>query len=132
MQPSEQKEIFSKDTLEEILPPHLSDDFFEALYGDSAEGAYDIRLAFAEYDHEQKTLTFEIQLHERPGKCLACNLTYGLPEVFSRHPLINISGMVDQIAAKLDGHHGSIGWELGRTRTDTATLHVIPLLIHLG
>ena len=132
MQPTDLKKIFSKDVLEDILPPHLSDDFFEALYGDASEGAYDIRLAFNKYDPERKTLVFEIQLHERPGKCLACNLTYGLPEVFSRHPLININGMVEKIVAKLDGHPESFGWKLGRTRSDAATLHAIPLMIHLG
>jgi len=125
-------DIFTKEVLNELLPPHRSDEFFEALYGDAAEGAYDIHLAFKGHDSDGKTLFFELQLHERPEKCLACNLTYGLPEVFSRHPLININGIVEKINALLnDGMHCD-SWKLGRTRTQTDQLHVIPLTIQLN
>ena len=65
------REIFTRETLDKILPPQLSDGFFEAMYGDAAEGAYDIQLTFIGYEPDRKTLEFEIQLHERPGKCLA-------------------------------------------------------------
>ena len=132
MQHKNMNDLFTKEILEDLLPPQLSDDFFEALYGDTDEGAYNISLYFKSYDPEQKKLSFELQLHERPGKCLACNLTYGLPEVFSRHPLINIKGLVDKIEILLDGDTKCISWELGHTRTPETNMHAIPLIIQLG
>jgi len=124
--------IFTKEILEDLLPPQRSDEFFEALYGDADEGAYDISLSFKSYDSVQNKLSFELQLYERPGKCLACNLTYGLPQVFSRHPLLNIQGMVEKIITLLGADIKSTGWELGRTRTAAANMHSIPLTIHLA
>ena len=125
-------DLFTKDVLEELLPSQLSNDFFDALYGDADEGAYNISLSFKNYDSEKNILSFELQLHERPEKCLACNLTYGLPDVFSRHPLININGMVEKIVALLGDDTKCIGWELGRTQTPASNLHIIPLTIRLG
>ena len=125
-------DLFTKDVLEELLPSQLSNDFFEALYGDADEGAYNISLSFKNYDPEKNILSFELQLHERPEKCLACNLTYGLPDVFSCHPLINIKGMVEKIVALLGGDTKCTGWELGRTQTPASNLHIIPLTIRLG
>jgi len=121
--------IFTREVLEDLLPPQRSDEFFEALYGDADEGAYDIRLAFKNYDTGKKCLSFELQLIERPDQCLACNLTYGLPGVFSRHPLININGMVKKIENLLGGATKCTGWELGRTQTPAANMHSIPLTI---
>ncbi len=125
-------DLFTKDVLEDLLHSQLSNDFFEALYGDADEGAYNISLSFIDYDSGQKTLAFELQLHERPGKCLACNLTYGLPEVFSRHPLLNIKGMVEKIESLLGGEAKCISWKLGTTQTPAASMHAIPLIIQLG
>ena len=126
------KDLFTKEILADLLPPQLSDDFFEALYGDVNEGAYDIKLSFKDYDSEKQLLSFELELHERPEKCLACNLTYGLPDVFSCHPLININGIVEKIVALLGGDTKCIGWELGRTQTPASNMHAIPLTIRLG
>ena len=109
----------------------MSYDFSEALYGDATEGAYDVSLAFKDYDSEQNKLFFELQLHERPGKCLACNLTYGLPEVLSCHPLLNIKGMVEKIESLLGGDTKCSSWELGATETPAASMHAIPLTINL-
>ena len=131
MLPENVEALFTREILSELLPPQRSDEFFEALYGDPDEGAYDIRLAFKNYDSDKKVLSFELQLHERPGKCLACNLTYGLPEVFSRHPLININGMVKKIEALLGEETNCDSWELGRTQTPQDNLHVIPLKINV-
>lgn len=125
-------DIFTEEALKELLPPQRSDEFFEALYGDADEGAYDISLSFKNHDPHRKALHFELQLHERPEKCLACNLTYGLPQVFSRHPLIDIQGMVEKIEALLGGKIKCTGWELGRTKTPAADMHVIPLTVWLG
>jgi hypothetical protein len=124
--------IFTQEVLEDLLPPKRSDEFFEALYGDADEGAYDIKLAFKNYDADRRCLTFELHLLERPGKCLACNLTYGLPEVFSRHPLLNIKGIVARIEILLGGTIKCTGWNLGRTQTLTANMHAIPFSIWLG
>jgi hypothetical protein len=122
--------MFNPEELERLLPHRLADDFFEALLGDAKEGAYDIHLAFK--GAHEKQLNFELQLHRRPGKCLACSLTYGLPKVFARHPIINLKGLVDSIAARLDGQASCRQWKLGRTLEISRDLHVVPLLITLG
>jgi len=98
--------------------------------GDSKEGAYDIRLAFAR--KEKDRLVFELQLHQRQGRCLACNLTYGLPAVFSRHPIINISGLVGKIDKLLHGNVNLKEWSLGHTQEISKELHVIPLYIQIA
>ncbi|WP_456385920.1 pancreas/duodenum homeobox protein 1 [Desulfolithobacter sp.] len=123
--------IFTADTLTGLFGPERTNEFFEALFGDAAEGAYDIRLSFAGYDPENKVLRFHLDLHERPGCCLACNLTYGLPEVFSRHPIINIKGLVEEIEKKLAGEARCESWKLGSTVQQSKSLHSIPLEIKL-
>ena len=119
--------IFNNEILEKLLPSSLSDQFFDALYGDAGEGAYDISLVFA--GNSNNTLNFEFHLKERPGKCLACNLTYGLPEVFQRHPLINVKGLVSEIEKLLEGEFTCLSYKLGRTREISKDLHIIPLKI---
>ena len=119
---------FDPQTLKEILPPERTDEFFEALYGDVNEGVYDIRLAF--HGANDSTLDFSLDLHERPGKCLACHLTYGLPEVFSRHPVINVAGIVKEIEARLEGKKCR-DWQLGATSPVDRKLYRIPLRITL-
>lgn len=121
------KDIFNDETLNRLLPESRSNEFFEALYGDAEEGAYDIRLAFVKAD--DKNLEFELQLHQRPGKCLACNLTYGLPEVFKRHPLINLNGIVKEIENLAGGDLKIAEWKLGRTKERTRQLHTLPLIL---
>ncbi|MBE0585258.1 MAG: pancreas/duodenum homeobox protein 1, partial [Desulfofustis sp.] len=82
--------LFSSQTCSTLLPPSRADEFFEALFGDAEEGAYDLALAYV--GSHGSTLRFDILLKERPGHCLACNLTYGLPQVFTRHPILDIAG----------------------------------------
>lgn len=120
------KEIFTESTLARLFPETKSDEFFEALYGDADEGAYDISLAYVAGDDDM--LEFELRLKQRPGKCLACNLTYGLPEVFSRHPLINIKGLVADIENLAEGVRIS-GWKIGHTREKSRQLHTVPLVL---
>lgn len=120
---------FTPDVLEKIFPKNRSDNFFDALYGDPEEGAYDITLAFK--GHSQNRLQFEFHLKERPGKCLACNVTYGLPQVLGRHPIINVKGLVQEIDKMLDGRSKCGEWRLGRTREVSRKLHVVPLTIDL-
>ncbi len=125
------KEIFTTDALKKLFPPQRTDDFFEALFGDAQDGAYDIELKFVNDDLEDKKLYFELHLIERPRKCLACNLTYGLPEVFSRHPIINIKGLVADINSLLGDIAMTKGWTLRHTRQDSSELHIIPLVVEL-
>ncbi len=120
------EKIVTQNFLDSLLPPEKSDQFFEALYGDASEGAYDIRLECLAASLDRIVLAFN--LVQRPGKCLVCNLTYGLPTVFQRHPLINIKGMVDKIEAS--GLKIS-SWRLGETEENTSSLHVIPLYLNL-
>ena len=121
--------IFSLDALKKIFPEDRADQFFEALYGEVEEGAYTIGLKFTGVNSERKTLLFELELQERPGKCLACNLTYGLPEVFSRHPIINIKGLVKEIEGLLGDGLQCTQWSLGRTLEVSKKVHSIPLTI---
>ena len=119
-------QVFAQDYLDTLLPENLSDQFFEALYGDASEGAYDIRLEFI--SASQKRIVLAFNLRQRPGKCLVCSLTYGLPTVFSRHPLININGMVEKIKAK--GIRVK-SWRLGDTEEQNSTFHTIPFYLDL-
>ena len=121
--------LFSQETMDAIFPPERSNQFFDALLGDPDEGAYDIRLAFKKAQNNQ--LHFNLELHQRPGRCLACNLTYGLPKVFERHPIININGLVEQINALMNGHGRCAGWALGKSQEITRQLHAVPLIIDI-
>ena len=130
MSTSDYVTIFSEEKLLQLFPPDRTNDFFEALYGDASEGAYDIRLVFDAYNPGKKELRFSFQLHERPGKCLACNLTYGLPEVFSRHPIINVKGLVENIAATIGEQVND--WQMGITHSVSKQLHTVPLTLQLA
>lgn len=121
-------QIFTPDYLDEIFPPEKSDAFFEAMYGDAAEGAYDIRLRFEAATPSE--LHFLLHLEQRPGKCLACNLTYGLPQVFSRHPLLAMGRLAGELAGKIGRPAAS--WSFSPTREISKTLHAVPFIITLG
>lgn len=126
MNQAELSQVFTQDFLDELLPVEKSDQFFEALYGDASEGAYDIRLEFISANQGRVVLAFS--LIQRPEKCLVCSLTYGIPKVFARHPLININGMVDKIAQKgVDVEH----WRLGETEESSSTQHTIPFYLDI-
>ncbi|NOX33409.1 MAG: pancreas/duodenum homeobox protein 1 [Deltaproteobacteria bacterium] len=118
--------VFTQDYLDTLLPREISDQFFEALYGDASDGAYDIRLEFISSNDKRIILAFN--LIKRPGKCLVCSLTYGLPNVFSRHPLINISGMIKKIQEK---GIKIKNWRLGETEEQTSSFHTIPFYLYL-
>ena len=127
---SDIQNIFTPEALQTLFPPERANAFFDALFGDAEEGAYDIRLVYQ--GHAANTLTLALELHERPGRCLACNLTYGLPEVFSRHPVINIKGLTAEIDSLLGDKATCTAWKLGTTQTVSKKLHVIPLMISLA
>lgn len=122
--------IFTPEYLQQLFPENRSNDFFEALFGDADEGAYDISLAFRGCNG--KSIHLEILLKERTGHCLACNLTQGLPTVFSRHPVIDIQGVVEQIEKDLNGAVRCADWTLGYTQQKSSGLHAIPLTITLS
>ncbi len=128
---SDFNKIFTDETLKDLFPIDRANEFFDALYGDVEEGVYDITLGFNGHNTSENTLEFALNLSERPGKCLACNLTYGLPEVFSRHPIINVAGVVSKVDELL-GDSASCGdWSLGSTQTISRTLYAVPLTIRL-
>lgn len=121
--------VFTAEKLAAIFSPDRADSFFEALLGDCSEGAYDIALHYAGMHGDE--LHFEFQLKERPGKCLSCSLTYGLPHVFSRHPIIDIPAVVKNIDQLLDGQGRCGSWRVESTREANRQVHVIPLIISL-
>jgi len=122
--------IFTQETLRQLFPKERTNDFFEALFGDAEDGAYDIELDYG--GTSGQTLTMELKLHERPGCCLACNLTQGLPQVFSRHPVINVTGLVADIDKLLGDIANCEEWSLGYTEQRSKEMHVIPINITLA
>jgi len=124
------KAVLTKEKLQRIFPKERANEFFEALFGDADEGAYDIELAYRECNGS--TLVMELLLHERPNRCLACNLTQGLPQVFSRHPIINISGIVQDLDTLLGDSFTCGDWSLGYTEQYSRSIHAIPIKIALA
>lgn len=120
-------EIFTSEWAATVFPPERADDFFEALFGGAEEGAYDIALRFVAA--RGSSYEFAFDLRQRPGKCLACNLTYGLPRVFSRHPVINVQGLAEAVAAALGRQPSGLSWQLGATREVSPAHHFIPLVV---
>ena len=130
MSATDYSSVFTEEKLQSIFPADRADQFFEAMFGDASEGAYDISLAFLEARGE--LLEFEFRLSQRPGRCLACNLTYGLPQVFTRHPIINVKGVAEEVAKIAGVDASSVKWELAPTREFSSALHAIPLYVQLG
>jgi hypothetical protein len=129
--------VFPQHVLDEIFPSDRADRFFKALLGDASEGAYDIVLVYKKATDDRKKATddrieFEFQLRQRPGKCLACHLTYGLPEVFMRHPVIDLAGVVKRIDSRMTQGKNCTEWTLRRTREISRALHVLPLTVNLS
>jgi hypothetical protein len=122
--------LFTPQYLLQLFPETRANDFFEALLGDADEGAYDISLAYRGCNDNR--INLEMQLKERPGHCLACNLTQGLPTVFSRHPVIDIQGLVATVEADLKEVARCTDWSLGYTQQKSNGLHAIPLTITLA
>ncbi len=115
----------TQEYLNGLFPADKTDDFFEALFGDTEEGAYDIVLVLDKQNADVIELRYE--LHGRVGKCLACNLTTGLPNVFQRHPIIAASNTAETIAK--DAGWDSCEHSIGRTQQVDDKLHFIPFTI---
>ena len=121
--------ICDEQTLALLIPAGKADDFFEALYGDASEGAYDFELVCR--SEEPGRVELELLLRQRPGKCLACNLTYGLPQVLGRHPVLNLKGVVQRICELAGADPDQATWSLGHTRVINNDVHAIPLTIEM-
>lgn len=122
--------IFTSEILQQLFPKERTNDFFEALFGDADEGAYEIELGYG--GTNGNNLIMELKLHERPGCCLACNLTQGLPQVFSRHPIINVAGLVADVDKLLGDNVTCKEWSLGYTEQRQKEMHIIPINITLA
>lgn len=120
-------EIFTVEWTSKVFPPERTDEFFDALFGDPEEGAYNIELAFIGQDGDM--LEFAFKLHQRGSQCLACNLTHGLPKVFERHPIINTAEVARQVAEAAG--RGLQSWKLGFTEEHSKAMHSVPLYIFL-
>ncbi|MDR1776254.1 MAG: hypothetical protein LBR31_00300 [Desulfovibrio sp.] len=121
------EQVLEQSFLEEIFPAERTDAFFDAIFGGVEEGAYDIALVCRSLSPSKTELAFE--LRQRPGKCLACNLTYGLPQVFQRHPVINVPGIAKTVAEHLGWETEGLRWRLGATEETSRELHAIPLIL---
>lgn len=120
-------ELFVVEKVNELFPQERTDAFFDALFGGAEEGAYDIAIEYVTGD--DNGLEFAFVLTQRPGKCLACNLTYGLPQVFSRHPVINLRGFVDEVGKLIGKESEELSVELGVTKEISREVHRIPIHI---
>ncbi len=127
MQNYDYKLIFTDEVLLNLFPEDRSDQFFEALYADISEGAYDISLCFK--NRIDNKLYFEFHLNQRQDKCLVCSLTYGLPEVFLRHPIIGLNNLVKRVESLLPEGIKCVDYELGNTKQLSNNLHIIRFII---
>ena len=98
--------------LKEIFPPERTDQFFEVLFGGAEEE-----------DHVEMAY----ELHQRPGKCLVCSLTYGLSTVFRKHPVIDAAGTAAKVAEKMGWDN--FEWSIGATQEESSALHWIPFQV---
>ena len=119
--------VFTREWADALFPPERTEKFFNALYGKAEEGAYTIALRFVRA--VEGSYEFAFDLHQRPGKCLVCSLTHGLPQVFSRHPVINLRGVAHAVAAALGKEPETALWKLKPTQETSTALHSVPLII---
>ena len=115
----------TQDYLDTLFPATRTNEFFEALFGDADDGAYDIKLVCN--NQNEDTINLHYELHGRVGKCLACNLTSGLPQVFRKHPILAVEKTVNEIAQKNNWTH--ITFDVGNTVQVNDKLHFIPVTI---
>ncbi|MBR4742541.1 MAG: hypothetical protein IK079_06585 [Desulfovibrio sp.] len=111
--------------LDSLFPPERTEAFFEALFGGAEEGAYDIKLVFRQKTDQRLVMAFN--LIQRPGQCLRCNLTYGLPKVFAKHPMLNVAALAQELGKTMGWSNTK--WELGATEELSHELHSIPFFL---
>jgi len=56
--------LFLPETINKIFPENLADQFFDALYGDPSEGAYNIALVFKEQKDNDLIFEFHLPLRQ--------------------------------------------------------------------
>ncbi len=117
--------MFNQEFLNLLFPPERTNEFFDALFGDPEEGAYDIKLSYQ--GKEGNSHKFFFELHARPNQCLRCNLTTGLPPVFERHPIIATKKLAEEIAKKAGFANHT--WKIGQTIQYSENLHFVPLFV---
>ena len=122
-------DVFTPECLNDLFPIQRTNDFFDALFGDAEEGAYDIRLVVDPEESDDGELHFYFELHQRAGRCLVCSLTYGLPQVFQRHPVLNVAGVARDVGKRLGWPTESLKWRLGHTEEVNSEVHAIPLTL---
>ncbi len=113
-----------------FLPSERVQEFFEAFYF-GEEPAYDLELGLRDWEPQKGLITLELLLKARPGQCLACNLTSGLPDVFKRHPILNLAQVAEDVVRELGDGYELESWELGWTEQINRDLHVVPFIIRL-
>lgn len=123
----EARELFTEEWAKTVFPPERTEAFFDALYAGAEEPAFDIALRFVKEENHEYEFSFD--LLAKPDRCLVCHITYGLPHVFSRHPIINIKGIVADIGAALQKSPEEMAWELKATTEESPTLFRIPLVV---
>ncbi len=123
--------VITNEFLSSLFPAERTDEFFDALYGGAEAGAFDIGLRSGGFDKQNNTLIIEFTLTERPGHCMACNLTYGLPQVFEKHPIINLRGIIEEIDKQLRPEWRVEDWQIGSTQVINNKLNTIPVFITL-
>lgn len=116
--------------IKSLLPAERVEEFFEAFYF-GEEPAYFLELGLREWNPEAGKIVLELRLKARPGKCLACNLTSGLPDVFKRHPILNLAGVAEEVVNRLGDGFRLESWELGWTERLNPDLHVVPMVIRV-
>lgn len=119
------KDCINQQKLDELFPATISDKFFDAIYGDVEEGAYDIVLTCKGIAENEADFAFE--LRRRANKCLKCSLTYGLPDVFRKHPLLNIDALAHKLGEMLGWK--DVNWKLLPVEEVNDDLHVIPMIL---
>ena len=58
-------------------------------------------------------------------------MTYGLPAVFARHPMIDLNGLINAIGQILNTPDSSLRGHLGQTEARSSRLHLIPLTVSI-
>ena len=125
------EEAVNDEFLKGLFPPERADEFFEALYGGAESGAFDISLKYRGFNEAEQLLFLDFVLTERPGKCMACSLTHGLPQVFQRHPVINLKNIAGEIEKALSPDWRVKDWSVGPTTMVSRQVNCIPLVVML-
>lgn len=121
-------DVFTSECPNDLFPIQRTNDLFGVLSGDAEEEACDIRLVVDPEEGDDGELHFYFELRQYTGRCLVCNLTYSLPQVFGRHPIINLKGLVSDIASHAGWEPGDVRWHAGTMGSLSGVLYRTPLV----